>query len=78
MAGYRLFSKHCSCFSKIANFSFFVIFLSLLLSDMNIAKELERIADYAVTIAKIVQKMPASEECRHPKFLKWQENALSC
>lgn len=32
------------------------------LADMNIAKELERIADYAVSIAKIVQKIPQGNE----------------
>ena len=36
--------------------------LRVLLSDMNIAKELERIADYAVTIAKIVQKLPSEKQ----------------
>ena len=35
--------------------------LRVLLADMNIAKELERIADYAVAIAKIVQKMPSEK-----------------
>ena len=33
-----------------------------LLADMNIAKELERIADYAVAIAKIVQKLPSEKQ----------------
>ena len=35
--------------------------LRVLLADMNIAKELERIADYAVAIAKIAQKMPSEK-----------------
>jgi phosphate transport system protein len=41
-----------------------------LLADMNIAKELERIADYAVSIAKIVLKMPQNESNAKPRIVE--------
>lgn len=41
-----------------------------LLADMNIAKELERIADYAVSIAKIVRKLPSKQGEIEPEIIE--------
>ncbi|MCW8928962.1 MAG: phosphate signaling complex protein PhoU [Gammaproteobacteria bacterium] len=46
------------------------------LADMNIAMELERIADYAVAIAKIVQKMPAGNEQQEPDIILMAEKCV--
>lgn len=46
------------------------------LADMNIAMELERIADYAVAIAKIVQKMPAGNKYKEPDILLMSEKCI--
>ncbi len=47
------------------------------LSDINIANELERIADYGVAIAKIVQRMPDSTEAQDPDILLMAEKCIS-
>ncbi len=47
------------------------------LSDMNIAMELERIADYAVSISKIVQKMPAGKVYLDNDILLMAEKCVS-
>lgn len=44
-----------------------------ILTDMNIAKELERIADYAVAIAKRVQKLPTEQTFRDVDILEIAE-----
>lgn len=46
------------------------------LADMNIAKELERTADYAVTIAKIVQKLPPDEHELEESIFKMAEKSI--
>jgi len=48
-----------------------------LLTDLNIAKELERIADYAVSIAKIVNKMPNKQQEIESKILTMAEFSLA-
>jgi phosphate transport system protein len=47
-----------------------------LLADINIAKELERIADYAVSIAKIVLKLPASNQDLEPKIIEMADKCV--
>ncbi len=47
------------------------------LADMNIAKELERIADYAVAISKIVQKLPGDNDNQEPDILLMAEKCIS-
>lgn len=47
-----------------------------LLADMNIAKELERIADYAVSIAKIVQKLPFEKQDLEPDIVSMAEKSI--
>lgn len=47
-----------------------------LLADMNIAKELERIADYATSIAKIVQKLPNKEDGLEPEIIDMAEKSM--
>lgn len=48
-----------------------------LLADMNIAKELERIADYAVAIAKIVQKLPSKEQSIEPEIVEMAQKCIN-
>lgn len=48
-----------------------------LLADMNIAKELERIADYAVTIAKIVRKLPSKEQDMEPEIVEMAKKCIN-
>ena len=48
-----------------------------LLADMNIAKELERIADYAVSIAKIVRKLPSQKREIEPGIVEMAEKCIS-
>lgn len=47
-----------------------------LLADMNIAKELERIADYAVSIAKIVRKLPSKEQSMEPDIIEMANKCI--
>ena len=47
------------------------------LADMNIAMELERIADYAVTIVKIVQKMPVDKLFQEPNIILMAEKCIA-
>ena len=47
-----------------------------LLADMNIAKELERIADYAVSIAKIVQKMSSKDTEIEPEIIEMADKCI--
>ena len=48
-----------------------------LLSDMNIAKELERIADYAVSIAKIVRKLPSEKQFMEPQIVEMADKCIA-
>jgi len=48
-----------------------------LLADMNIAKELERIADYAVAIAKIVRKLPSKEQTMAPEIVEMAKKCIN-
>lgn len=48
-----------------------------LLADMNISKELERIADYAVAIAKIVQKLPSKEQSIEPEIVEMAQKCIN-
>lgn len=48
-----------------------------LLADMNIAKELERIADYAVAIAKISRKLPDDEDFLEPRIIEMAEKCIA-
>ena len=48
-----------------------------LLADMHISKELERIADYAVTIAKIVQKTSSTMNNSETEILYMAEKAIA-
>ncbi len=47
------------------------------LADMNIAKELERIADYAVAISKIVQKLPNDDAEQEAGIVLMAEKCVS-
>ena len=47
-----------------------------LLADMNIAKELERIADYAVSIAKIVRKLPTEKREIEPEIIEMAKKCI--
>lgn len=47
------------------------------LADMNIAMELERMADYAVTIAKIVQKSPVGNSYQELDIILMAEKCIS-
>lgn len=47
-----------------------------LLADMNIAKELERIADYAVSIAKIVRKLPPDKREIEPDIIEMAKKCI--
>ncbi|MFK5986091.1 MAG: phosphate signaling complex protein PhoU [Pseudomonadota bacterium] len=64
-----------SCIQVIARQQPVAHDLRELLADMNIAKELERIADYAVSIAKIVLKLPSNEQDLEPEII---EMATKC
>ncbi len=47
-----------------------------LLADMNIAKELERIADYGVAIAKIVRRLPSKDRSIEPELIEMSRKCI--
>ncbi|MFK5895214.1 MAG: phosphate signaling complex protein PhoU [Pseudomonadota bacterium] len=66
-----------SCIQVIARQQPVAHDLRELLADMNIAKELERIADYAVSIAKIVIKLPSSAQDLEPKIIEMAKKCIA-
>ncbi|MCW8931716.1 MAG: phosphate signaling complex protein PhoU [Gammaproteobacteria bacterium] len=64
------------CISVIARQQPVANDLRELLADMNIAKELERIADYAVSIAKIVRKLPLKEREIDPDIIEMAKKCV--